>query len=319
MMSPSTQICTGESSPYVVVIGDAAMDVAITSAQPLRLNFACCTGGPVRFKRGGCARNVAENLARLGCHTSLISVFGSDDFGREIHAATLALGIDLSASLVCPDRPTTSCVLVSDVDGENFCCVGDCSINDMLTVEHLLAQRDLIRNAALIVANSTLRDDALAWLFDNHGDQAVFLDIVAFDQIDRIRPWLPQVYMIRPSREKASRISGLPFSRREDAPVIARWFHQAGVMWVVLSLAEQGTYYSCRNGPQGWLWRRQVEVVNTTGAGDALTAGIAYGWLTGMPFVDTVRFGLGCAALTLTTLDNNYAGLSSEEVGHAML
>jgi pseudouridine kinase len=303
---------------YIVVVGDATMDIAITATSPIRGNLACCPGGPVRFKRGGCARNVAENLARLGCHTYLVTVLGDDDGGRFLSAMTRSVGVDLSASLLASGRASSHCVLVSDVDGEVFCCVGDSSINQMLTVAQLSARRELIHNAALIVANSTLNEDALAWLFTHHGNQPVFADIVSVEQIARLRPWLPKIFMIRPSREKASQFAGLPFSRPEDAAAIAAWFHLAGVVWVVLSLAEQGTYYSCRSGEAGWLWRQQVVVVNTTGAGDALTAGLAYGWLHNMPLADCVRFGLGCAALTLTTAENNYPGLSLDTVYAAM-
>lgn len=294
-----------------MVIGDAALDLAITATLPMQQQATSCPGGPVWFKPGGSARNVAHNLAQLGCATGFIGVFGDDAAGRRVRQATARAGVDLSAALVCPQEVTTHCVLVNDCDGENFCCVGEQSILRQLTPEYLQTQRHRLQRAALIIANTSLSEAALAEVFSHCVSQPVFIDILATSQVERITPWLSRVHTLRPSREKASRLSGLPFQSPDDAPRVADWFIQAGVRQIILSLAQQGTYYS--NGlVNGWLQRKSVQVVNVTGAGDALTAGLAYGWLRAMPFVDSVRFSLGCAALTLTTLENNHPGLSPE-------
>lgn len=306
-------IRTGGAGRYVLVIGDAAMDYAVTASAPLGLCSACCAGSAVRRKRGGSARNVAENLARLGCDTRLMTVFGADEPGQSLLAETRQCGVDLSASLVCNDLPGSSCVIVSDHDGENYCCIGDVSLVRMLTPEQLASQQPLLRDAAVIVANTTLSEEALAWLFANITDQPVFFDYIALEHLERVRPWLSRIHTFRPGRDKARKLSGLPFADKTDACAVGDWFLRAGVRQIVLSLGEQGTYYS--DGQQsGWLQRRPVQVVNATGAGDAMSAALVYGWITHMPLAETVRFALGAAALTLTTEENNHADLCREAV-----
>ena len=104
----------GVDGHFIVVLGDAAMDVAITARLPMVPHATCCPGSTVRFKPGGSARNVAENLARLGLETRFLSVFGNDQPGRTVRMATRRAGVDISASMICADRTTTHCVVVSD-------------------------------------------------------------------------------------------------------------------------------------------------------------------------------------------------------------
>jgi pseudouridine kinase len=301
---------------YVVVIGDAAMDIAVTASVSLPKCGGSCQGSAVRYQAGGCARNVAENLARLGCRTYLLSVFGDDEAGQVLQTATQQAGVDLSASLCSGERPSTHCVVVNDYDGEPFCCVSDVANVALLTPAFLHGQHCLLKNAALIVANSALSEETLAWLFTHYSDKPLFIDLICASQSQRLRPWLAQIHSLRLSRDKASALSGLPLA--EDVSAVAHWFLAAGVQQVIISQGAQGSYYT--DGVfMGWLQRRPVKVVNVTGAGDALSAGLAYGELHGMQLVETLRFALGCSALTLTTLENNYAELSPAAVREVML
>jgi len=299
------------SRGYVLALGDANMD--ITGTPSVQMRPCAAHPGAIRAKRGGCARNAAENLARLGCDSRLLSVFGDDANGRALLQATAAAGVDLAASLVLPATPSSTSLIVYDAEGELFCSVGDIGIVGQLTPERLHAQAALIRGAELIVANTVLSVDALSWLFNHCGDRPLFIDTVDGFLAPRILPWLACVDTLKPNRAEASQLSGLPFGSREHAAPIADWFHHAGVRRVVLSLGQYGLYYS-DGDLAGWLPPLPVDVVNVSGAGDALMAGLAYGRLEGMAFADSVRFGLGCAALTLGGEDNNHPALSPSAV-----
>lgn len=132
-----------EDGRFIVVVGDASMDIARTARLPMLPHATCCAGSAVRFKPGGSARNVAENLARLGWETRLLSVFGNDPPGLAVRTATRRARVDISASLICADRTTTHCMVVSDHAGENFCCIGDTSIAGMLTPEWVMERGEI--------------------------------------------------------------------------------------------------------------------------------------------------------------------------------
>ena len=66
---------------------------------------------------GGVARNVAENLARLGVRTQLIAAVGRDAPGEWLLRETAASGVDLR-SVVRTGGPTGSYTAVLDDRGE---------------------------------------------------------------------------------------------------------------------------------------------------------------------------------------------------------
>jgi len=296
---------------YAVVIGGANMDIAGTAGTTLR--FADSNPGTVRSTPGGVARNIAENLARLGCDCRLISAFGEDAHGRMLIESTRAAGVDLSPSLVLADAATSTYLSVHGPDGDMAIAINDMGILDRLTPERLAPHRDLLRHAALIVADTNLTPDALAWIFANRGDRPVFVDTVSAFKAERIRPWLAHIHTLKPNRLEASQLSGLPFDHNDQASAVADWFHRAGVSQIILSGGARGLYYS-NGATRGWMEPPRVDVASTEGAGDALMAGLAYGWLQQNTLTDSVRFALGCAALTLSSNANNHPALSQAVV-----
>jgi pseudouridine kinase len=80
------------STAEVVVVGAACLDV---KGRPLG-DIVAGTSNPgvVRISVGGGARNVAENLARLGTPTALLSVVCQDDFGSTLIRQTEQAGVD---------------------------------------------------------------------------------------------------------------------------------------------------------------------------------------------------------------------------------
>ena len=73
-------------------------------------------------------------------------------------------------------------------------------------------------------------------------------------------------------------------------------------------------YWSEHRGASGWQAAVEVEVVNATGAGDAMMAGLLHGFVHGAALAQTVIFAAGCAALTLTSHQANHMNLSEAAV-----
>jgi pseudouridine kinase len=88
----------------VLVIGAAGLDVIAH----LSGGFKPGTSNPakVRTSYGGVARNVAENLARLGQDVVLLTVTGVDQNGAQILAYTEKTGVDISNSIRTDIFPT---------------------------------------------------------------------------------------------------------------------------------------------------------------------------------------------------------------------
>ncbi len=297
---------------YAVVAGGANMDICGTTANPLR--FGDSNPGNVRCSPGGVARNISENLARLGQECHLLTAVGDDLYGRSLLETTQRAGVDTRAVTVLPDAATSTYLSLHGPDGDMAIAFNDMSILERLTPERLAAHRELIRHAGLVILDTNLEAESLAWLFAHSENIPVFVDTVSAFKAERIRPWLSSIHTLKPNRIEAEALSGLPLASPSDAPAVARWFHEAGVTRIVLSLAAEGIFFSEADGESGWLAPPPVTVVNATGAGDALMAGLAAGWLSNESFADSLRFAIGCAALTLTCPSTNNPSLSARAV-----
>ncbi|MGH2882951.1 MAG: PfkB family carbohydrate kinase, partial [Solirubrobacteraceae bacterium] len=74
--------------PGVVVIGGANLDVKARSAA--RMTAGTSNPGHGSIVAGGVARNIAENLARLGTRTFLVAAIGRDAAGENLLAQSVA-------------------------------------------------------------------------------------------------------------------------------------------------------------------------------------------------------------------------------------
>ncbi|BBF84481.1 pseudouridine kinase [Aquitalea magnusonii] len=300
-------------NPYVVALGGANMDIRGSSSHRLRQGDS--NPGQVSCSPGGVARNIAENLARLGADCRLITAVGDDLYGRALLESTQRAGVDVRPVLLLPDAATSTYLSLHGPDGDMAIAINDMDILSRLDAARLAPQRELVRHAGLIVADANLSAEALAWLFAEAGDTPVFMDTVSAFKAERIRPWLGQIHTLKPNRLEAAALSGLPLDQASQAAAVADWFHHQGVTQLVLSLAEQGVYYSSPS-VRGWSPAPRVNIVNTTGAGDALMAGLAWGWLQQQPLDEATQLAQACAALTLGCAATNNPTLSLAAVQH---
>ena len=297
---------------YIIVIGSANMDVAGYSHDSL--NYADSNPGKIKFTPGGVGRNIAQNLASLNKPVWLLSAVGNDFYGQSLLAQTRQAGVQVDRCLVIDGEGTSSYLSLLDNTGEMLVAINDMAITDHINPDYLSHHLDFIRAASAVIVDCNLTESTLAWLFENTGSAPVFVDPVSAWKCVKIRDWLGHIHTLKPNRLEAETLSGIPLTCAADAEKVAAWFHQRGLFRLVLSMGGDGVYFSESDGPSGWSAPFKTQVVNVTGAGDAMMAGLAYCWLQEMAFMDSVRFAQGCSSLALASVYTNNPDLSSASV-----
>ncbi|HEV2644415.1 MAG TPA: PfkB family carbohydrate kinase, partial [Candidatus Elarobacter sp.] len=153
----------GAAHADVVVIGGANVDVKCRTdgrAVPRTSNPGRSTTAP-----GGVARNVAENLARLGVRVALVSAVGNDANGDALLAATCEAGVDVSGVVRC-DLPTGTYTAVLDSGGELVIAVAAMSAMDTITPRVVRERRAAIARARILVLDCNLGAETLACALD---------------------------------------------------------------------------------------------------------------------------------------------------------
>jgi sugar/nucleoside kinase (ribokinase family) len=279
----------------VVCVGGANMDVKCRIAG--RTVMGSSNPGATLLGPGGVARNIAHNLAQLGVGAALVSAVGRDAFGDQMLAVTAAAGVD-TGGVMRAASATGSYHVVLDARGELVLGVAAMGILERLAPRRLARQRARLAGADLLVADSNLPIDTLAWLIDFAAarGQRLAIETVSVPKGGRLKRLLAggrPLYALFCNRAEAAALTG-----RSDLPAAARRLHERGVRHVGIGLGRRGMFVS--DGAQ----RRIVpalptRIIDVTGAGDAAVAGTLYGLLRGQDLATAARYGQAAAALTL--------------------
>lgn len=102
--------------------------------------------GRIHFSPGGCGRNIAENLSRLGLGTELVSVVGDDVFGEGLKESSKAGGIGIGGIHVSKGKVTSAYLSLLDNQGDMAAAVSGMDIFDDFTPK--IAEKALEQAAA---------------------------------------------------------------------------------------------------------------------------------------------------------------------------
>lgn len=295
---------------YIVVAGGVNVDIGARSAQKLMARDS--NPGHVHTGIGGVGHNIARNLRQLGAGVELLTALGGDGYAQSVRESCARLGIGLGHALCVEDAMTSTYVYISDERGDMALAVSDMAICDRLTPDYFTARFDVLNNAALVVADTNLPGASLACLAERLS-VPLFIDPVSVSKAERLRAILPRIHTLKPNAAEAELLSGVPVVDRESARRAARRLIDLGVKRVFLSLGKEG-FLAAAEDETVWEPAPEAEVVNTTGAGDALMAAIAWSWLRGENLSRTAALGAAAAAVTIESEETISPALSAEAV-----
>jgi pseudouridine kinase len=299
---------------HLLIIGAASLDTKGRASQPIQAGTS--TPGAIRISAGGVARNIAENLARLGEQVVLISAVGDDSSGRRIVSQAAEAGIDVSHVVVDDERHTAAYLAVLDETGNMATSIDDMAISqEVLTPQLLYRQRGLFREARMIALDANLSPAALHTTFGlaRKYRVPVCADPTSTTLAPRLCPYLPELQLITPNGAEAEALCGVHVQGRRSALTAAKKLVTMGVRIAVVTLGATGLAYATSQ-ESGHVPAIPCDIVDMTGAGDALTAGTMFGLLNDLPIDQAVRLGLSAAALTLQSRETVHPDLSLEHL-----
>ena len=296
----------------VVTIGGTNMDIAGYALNDIV--FSDSNLGKIECNPGGVGRNIAQNIAMLGKESHLISVVGDDLYGETVLERTKRAGVYVDRCYTLHNETTSTYLSLLDKNGEMIVAINDMGILNNLTPALLSSRLDFIQHADVIVLDCNLSEKTLAWVFSNSGDTPIFVDPVSTFKAAKIQNWLSHIHTLKPNRLEAETLSGITIKNNDDVTKVAAWFHEQGVVRLILSMGGQGVYFSEKAGDAGWSEPLKVNVVNVTGAGDAMMAGLVCCWLDNIGFIESIRYAQACSAMTLSSEFTNNPNLSDDSV-----
>ncbi len=299
----------------VLVIGSAGLDVVGRAISPLQAGTS--NPGTMRSSLGGVARNVAENLARLGTEPILISAVGDDPEGHRLLEETAAAGVNTEHCMIIPDQPTGFYLAVLDEAGNLQVGVDDMRAISAIPAEHLRERRGLFKQAGAIFVDANLPEKTLrtAIALAHRSGVPIAADPTSVKLASKLYPYLDRLWLITPNEAEAGALCPhpVPHADRDQAIDAARHLVTDGVSIAIIAMAEFGVGYAT-NDTSGHIPAVKTEILDPTGAGDALTAAVIFALMNDIPLDEAVRLGVSAAALTLQASGTVSSDLSLEKL-----
>ena len=101
----------------------------------------------------------------------------------------------------------------------------------------------------------------------------------------------------------------------EMEAILADKVVRANIPAMVVTMGGKGAVYADREGRHGYCPARNVQVKDTTGAGDAFCAGVSIGLTYGKTLGESVQIGTMLAASVITSSENVCPRFQPAELG----
>jgi sugar/nucleoside kinase (ribokinase family) len=296
MATPSDVLCAG------IVVAD----YVCTPVDHLPAAGELVLAERILLTIGGCAANVAVDLAKMGVPAAVVGRVGGDAAGRVVTDMLRGHGLDVTALQVSP-RADTSQTLIVNVVGQDrrfihtFGANGDFRAAD-IPQERVERCRVLYLGGYLVMPNVHPEELAPVFAAARRAGAKTVLDVVTPGPgryLERLERLLPHVDVFLPNNHEAGLITG------ESDPVRqAETFHRLGAGTAVVTLGGDGAVVvgervRLRAGAY------PVAFVDGSGGGDAFAAGYVYGLLHGLGPEDCLRvasaLGASCVRAVGTT------------------
>jgi sugar/nucleoside kinase (ribokinase family) len=255
---------------------------------------------------GGVTANNLTQVARLGASTGWLGLIGDDENGRMIQKAFTDDGMDLSGIEVVKGEHSSLTWIPVDVAGER-CIYMFPNVTGKITVHQVLArfaqhiqrakhfhtEASQLPIAPVKQAMRVAHDASVRVLFDLDVAPSFFAQANLGTQ-DELCSALRLANVLKPCKAAAREMTG-----EADYEKIAKSMLGLGPKIVALTLGADGCILA-GSGKIMHVPALKVEVVDTTGAGDAFMGGLSYGLLQNWDLKRVGSFANACAALCCT-------------------
>ena len=301
----------------IVVIGSTFVDI---KGYPLGQYVSDGrNAGTIEQVHGGVARNVVENIANIELRPSFVSLV--DDNGAGLDVINKLNNHKVDTKYVVQTKDGMG-VWLAIFDNSGDLAASISKRPDLQPIYDILLEHgdEIISQADSIALELDLEKDVVKEVFrlaQKHNKQ-VFAVISNMGIALERRDFFQKLDCFVCNQQEAGMLfvedmeKLTPEQVLEKLPTLSK---RAGFSKMVVTMGEKGAVYCSADGETGICQAHKVDVLDTTGAGDAFFSGIAVGLTYGKNLKESCEIGTRLSASVITTKENVCPRFRPEEFG----
>jgi ribokinase len=286
------------NKPSILVVGSINMDLVL-QADRIPAPGESYFGTDYQYIPGGKGANQAAAASLMGADVSFVGRTGDDSHGSRVRTNLENQGISTGLVISDPDAPTGLAVIILEPSGQNRIMVYP-GANMSIRADDLDPAFE--REYDAVMMNFEIPDTILDEVCKKAAEASipVIIDAGPAREIDLRR--LGALEILSPNETETQALTGISCDTVTDAERAAKKLAEiSDARHIVIKLGNRGAL-SLSEGAIRHHDTFDVEVIDTTAAGDAFTAGLSVRYLETGDLTEAIRYGNAAGSLAVTRL-----------------
>jgi ribokinase len=247
---------------------------------------------------GGKGANQADTIAKLGVPVKMVGGIGDDIIGKKLLASLQRDGVDVSGIVIFENVSTGVATINVDDAGNNLIIVAP-GANYRLLPEHVQDLKEAIVASKIIVCQLEIPLETVQCFLKFAKELGIITILNPAPAMNLDDELLSCVDLLIPNETELELLSDLPIRNEAEIITAAQTMIKRGVKEVIVTVGAKGCVYVNSNGSRVFK-AYQVDVLDTTAAGDSFIGAMAVAINGGKTIEDAIVFAMAVAALTVT-------------------
>ena len=264
--------------------------------------------GRVEQVHGGVSRNVAEDIANVELRPTFGGLVDETGLGQDVINKLANHKVNTQYIQRVPDGMGTW-LAIFDNDGDVTAAISKRPDTTPLTQLLLDKGDEIFADCDSIALEIDLEKDTVKQVlrYAKKYGKKVYAVVSNMSIAMERRDFLQQIDCFICNQQEAGLLFSNDFDHLQPAEmcrVLADHIRSANIPCMVVTMGAEGAVYAQANGECGVVPAKKVDVIDTTGAGDAFFAGTAIGLTYGKPLPEACEIGSRLAASVICTTES---------------
>ena len=250
---------------------------------------------------GGKGCNQAIAIARLGGNTNFISKIGKDAYG-ELALKTLEKNKISTENIIQDGSQQTGVagILVDQNTGKNAINV-IVGAPSSLQISEIEKQINLIKRSKIFLTQLEVPKDVTLHCLKTAKENGCTTILNPAPASEISNEFYNNIDFFTPNETEAEFYTGIKITNDQEAKQAADKLFNLGIKKIIITLGEKGLFYS-DGKEETYLKASAVKSIDTTGAGDAVNGGLAFGLSKEKPIKECLELANKVAGISTTKL-----------------